>query len=73
MSISRILVALTLLAAGCGGAIDTANEACRQECGQDYMTCIETKSCVDVLTGETGPCQQECADARATCDQGCGG
>ena len=72
MSLVRIIIALALLSSSCGGALDAANEACRQECGTDFMTCIETTSCVDVLTGETGPCQTECAEKRAQCDQGCG-
>jgi hypothetical protein len=72
MSMARVIIALALLAAGCGGALEAANDACRQECGRDFMSCIETTSCVDVLTGEVGPCQKECADKRAACDEGCG-
>jgi hypothetical protein len=72
MSIGRVIVALALLASGCGGAVQEASQACREACGRDFMTCIETKSCVDVLTGESGPCQQECAEQRAACEAACG-
>lgn len=73
MSFFRTIIAIALLASGCGGALEAANEACRQECNTDYMSCVETTSCVDVLTGETGPCNKECADKRETCASGCGG
>jgi hypothetical protein len=71
-AISIALVVLALLASGCGGALESANEACKQQCGQEFISCLEGGACVDVLTGETGPCQKECAEKRATCEQGCG-
>jgi hypothetical protein len=36
------------------------------------MTCVESTTCVDTLTGEVAPCERECGDKRAACEAGCG-
>ncbi len=71
MSIARAAVALALLVAGCGAAQGEKATQCREACGSAYMTCLEQGSCVDTLTGQVIPCEEECGASRATCERAC--
>ena len=35
------------------------------------MTCLEQGSCVDTLTGQVIPCEEECGANRAECERAC--
>jgi hypothetical protein len=65
-------MALLLGAIGCGPSLEQLElrEQCLNNCSADEMTCLETSHCVD-LDGHPVPCEEDCANQRATCDDSC--
>ena len=72
MSLTRIVVALALLAPACGGAQGGKRAECAEECQAQFMSCLESSSCVDSRDGQIVPCEEECGAKRAACDERCG-
>ena len=72
MSFARIILALALIAAGCGAAQGEKLPQCAENCATDYMSCIEQGGCVDSRDGQIVPCEEECATKRAACEESCG-
>jgi len=72
VAVTVALLSLALACSACGAA-QARDSACTDKCGMAFMSCIEKGGCVDTLTGQIVPCEQECGAQRAACEADCGG